>query len=75
MAKALILFGNNRMHIIPSVSKNRDVMKSKAQSASKRGSVVFYVTKRVLFFASLVEVSSLRSSVAGWNAAVHACRF
>jgi hypothetical protein len=34
-------------------------MKSKAQSANKRGSVVFYVTKRV----------------ADWNAAIRACRF
>jgi len=41
------------------VSKNRDVMKSKAQFAIKRGSVVSYVTKRV----------------AGWNAALRACRF
>jgi hypothetical protein len=52
------------------VSKNRDVMKStclaialgrrrKAQFAIKRGSVVSYVTKRI----------------AGWNAALRACRF
>jgi len=34
-------------------------MKSKAQSASKRGSVDNYVTKRV----------------AGWNTALRACRF
>ena len=40
-------------------------MKRKAQSASKRESVDHYVTKRVLFCASLVDVSSLRSSVAG----------
>jgi len=39
------------------VSKNLDVMKNKAQFASKRGSVVFYVTKRV----------------AGWNAVLRAC--
>ena len=66
------------------VSKNLDVMKNtclgialgrrqKVQFASKRGSVVCYVTKRVLFCASLVEVSSLRSSVAGWNAVLRAC--
>jgi hypothetical protein len=48
-------------------------MKNKAQFASKRGSVVFYVTKRVLFCASLVEVSSLRSSVGSWNAVLRAC--
>ena len=39
------------------VSKNLDVMKNKAQFASKGGSVVFYVTKRV----------------AGWNAVLRAC--
>ena len=39
------------------VSKNLDVMKNKAQFASKRGSVVFYVTKRV----------------ASWNAVLRAC--
>jgi hypothetical protein len=43
----------------PSVSKKRDAMKSKAQSASLRGSVETYVTKWV----------------AGWNAAPRACRF
>ena len=49
----------------PSVSKNRDVMKGKAQTASPGGSVDDYVTKWVLFFVSLVDVSSLCSSVAG----------
>jgi hypothetical protein len=39
------------------VSKNLDVMMNKAQFASKGGSVVFYVTKRV----------------AGWNAVLRAC--
>ena len=42
-------------HLI--VSKNLDVMKTKAQFSSKRGSVVFYVTKRV----------------ACWNAVLRAC--
>jgi len=46
-------------YLNPIVSKNREVMKSKAQSANKRGSVVTYVTK----------------PLAGWNAAVRACRF
>ncbi len=45
------------IRIILIVSKNLDVMKNKAQFASKRGSVVFYVTKRV----------------AGWNAVLRAC--
>lgn len=39
------------------VSKNLDVMKNKTQFASKSGSVVFYVTKRV----------------ASWNAVLRAC--
>jgi putative transposase len=45
----------DRLYLI--VSKNLDVMKNKAQFASKGGSVVFYVTKRV----------------AGWNAVLRAC--
>jgi hypothetical protein len=45
--------------VILIVSKNLDVMKNKAQFASKGGSVVFYVTKRV----------------AGWNAVLRACCF
>jgi hypothetical protein len=74
----------NKAFFYPTVSKNRDVMKNtclgiafwrrqKAQSATKCGSVVPYVTKRVLFCTSFVEVSSLRSSVAGWNAVLRAC--
>jgi len=43
----------------PNVSKSREVMKSKAQTGNRRGSVVPYVTKRF----------------AGWNAAMGACRF
>ena len=39
--------------------KSREVMKSKAQTGNRRGSVVPYVTKRF----------------AGWNAALGACRF
>jgi hypothetical protein len=46
---------NSKVSLI--VSKNLDVMKNKAQFASKGGSVVFYVTKRV----------------AGWNAVLRAC--
>jgi hypothetical protein len=45
---------NGEVNLI--VSKNLDVMKNKAQFASKGGSVVFYVTKRV----------------AGWNAVLRA---
>jgi hypothetical protein len=53
MAKVLPL----RVRVTLIVSKNLDVMKNKAQFASKGGSVVFYVTKRV----------------AGWNAVLRAC--
>ena len=53
---AMYVFG---LRIDSNVSKNRDVMRSKAQFASRRGSVDNYVTKRV----------------AGWNASHRACRF
>ena len=42
-----IKFRKRKRQVNLIVSKNLDVMKSKAQFASKRGSVVCYVTKRV----------------------------
>ncbi|MCZ6672550.1 MAG: hypothetical protein O7C75_06380, partial [Verrucomicrobia bacterium] len=45
--------------IVPSNATSTNVMKSKARFAIKRGSVVSYV----------------KSRVAGWNAALRACRF
>ncbi len=48
-----------RVNVDPNVSKNREVMKSKAQTGNRRGRAVICATKRI----------------SGWNAAIRACWF